>query len=116
MFHVEHCATSHVEQCAGPGSSRFAELSTNQADVSVGRVLLVPTKRSRLNECGTGMGSRHSQDCIFWISGRSLAPIQRITCFAATFSECAHSRKGPNSPSAREQTKSSGAISSPSSS
>src|SRR6266404_9798023 len=106
----------HVEQYGGPGSSRFEELHPDQGEVLAGWIFLVPTKSRRLNECGTGMGSRQSQVCIFWTSCRSLVPIQRITCFAATFSECAHSRKGPNSPSAREQTKSSGATSSASSS
>src|SRR6267154_419547 len=76
----------------------------------------VPTRSSRRSEFGTWMGSAQSQVRFFWISGRSRAPIQRITCFAAICCEFAHSRKAGNSPSAREQTKSRGATSSPSSS
>src|SRR6266436_354499 len=62
----------------------------------------VPTRSSRRSEFGTWMGSAQSQVRFFWISGRSRAPIQRITCFAAICCEFAHSRKAGNSPSARE--------------
>src|SRR6266446_2391281 len=115
MFHVEHCATFHAEQCTGSESARFEELhQIKSARRRAGFFSFLLKGAASTNVAP--MGSRHFQDCIFWISGRSLAPIQRITCFAATFSECAHSRKGPNSPSAREHTKSSGATSSASSS
>src|SRR5260370_28161369 len=48
----------------------------------VAKGFLAPTKRSRRKECGTWIGSPQSHPEIFSISGRSRAPIQRITCFA----------------------------------
>src|SRR5207253_10586942 len=75
-----------------------------------------PTRRRRRKEFGTGIGSRHSQVGTFNISGRSWDPIHKTTSFAATCPECAQFKKTGYSPRARAQAKSSGAISSPSSS
>src|SRR5580658_8187502 len=77
---------------------------------------LVPTSKYRRSDCGTGIGSRHSQSVPRRAWSRSRPPIHRITCLAATRSEAAQVRKGSNSPTAREHTKSNGVISSPSSS
>ena len=113
VFHVEHCSALRPSFCS--------MWNTNHHTIAGSEVLteedfLLPTNRSLRNEWGTGIGSCQSQVLIFWISSRSRAPIHKITCFAAICSDLAHSRKPGNSPRAREQMYSRGAISSPSSS
>ncbi|GEM_PF-6495139 len=76
----------------------------------------VPTKMYLCSDCGIGIGSFHSHNLDLRASSRSRPPIHSATCFALTCGEAAHSKKRPNSPTALEQTVSSGATSSPSSS
>jgi len=75
-----------------------------------------PTSKYRRKDWGTAIGSRHSQSVRRCAWSKSRPPIHKITCLAAIRSEAAQARNGSKSPRAREQTKSRGATSSPSSS
>src|SRR5215470_19140467 len=79
------------------------------ADIS----FFLPTKMYLCSDWGTKMGSLHSHIFDFRASSRSLPPSHNATCSAPTLAEAAHSKNGKNSPTAREQTISRGAISSP---
>src|SRR5579872_6262385 len=76
----------------------------------------LPTKIKRRSDCGIATGSFQYQSLLARASSRSRPPIQSITVRAPIFSDAAHFRKCPNSPTAREHTTSSGVISSSSSS
>src|SRR5271165_2775410 len=77
---------------------------------------LVPTRMYLRKDWGTAIGSCHSHWADLRTSSKSRPPIQSTTRLADNSSEAAQSRNEPNSPSAREQTYSSGAKSSESSS
>src|ERR1700738_919006 len=62
----------------------------------------VPTRINLRSDCGTAIGSRHSQPGIFLISSKSRAPTHKTTFFTANFSKELHARKSLNSPKARE--------------
>src|ERR1700756_881752 len=108
MFHVEQDASdelrrNHPNVSRGYYQERPSDLSGPDSWALV-YGFLVPTTISRRRELGTGIGSCQSQFRFLLISGRSFAPIQRITCSAAKAPECAHSRNLEYSPRAREQT------------
>src|SRR5712692_2753317 len=121
----EECSMWNIQDCSKkdrakivPREHRFAShayfsisiITSDTAGILLrsrgtnGQRALVPTRMSRRRECVTGMGACQTQASTLWISGRSRAPIQRITCLAPVCFEPAHSRKAGNSPSAREQT------------
>src|SRR5262249_60395798 len=75
----------------------------------------VPTSSRPQNKLGIVIAPSHSHMAILRISSRSRDPIHKTPFPAWTPGAPAHSRNGWNSPKAREQTKSRGATSSPSS-
>lgn len=83
-FHVEHRSNRADSAVLNWQDIRRGQKAYfSQAGGAVPRAFFVPTRRNRRREWGTWIGSRHSQLRILSISGRSRAPTQRITCFAA---------------------------------
>ena len=79
VFHVEHRFQL---------SARRILLTRSPIDQG----LRAPTRRSRRKEFGTAIGSCHSQEEIFRISGSSWDPIHKTTVLVASCSECAQSK------------------------
>src|SRR5713226_4487423 len=116
VFHVEQSERSqHTPGHEGKHLSFVSRGTLWGTSVSI-YACRSPTKRNRCKERGIEIGSFHNHPLIFFISSTSRPLTQRIACPAATRSEWAQPRNLSNSPNAREQTKSSGATSSPSSS
>ena len=79
VFHVEHRFQL---------SARRILLTRSPIDQG----LRAPTRRRRRKEFGTAIGSCHSQEEIFRISGSSWDPIHKTTVLVASCSECPQSK------------------------
>ena len=75
VFHVEH--SFQVRNCRGS---------------PIDQGFRAPTRRRRLKEFGTAIGSCHSQKEIFRISGSSWDPIHKTAVLVPSCSECAQSK------------------------
>src|ERR1700682_6762402 len=75
-----------------------------------------PSTITRRSDFGTSAGAPHVHPSIFFTSSRSLVPSHKITCVAPTLADAAHLRNALKSPRDPANRKSTGAISSPTSS